>query len=116
MSTESDDAGASVLTETDQRHLRQAMSAMPFSATSRVPLPYYSPVAGRSEPVTVASILAFLHGLRDVLTEHAARAEDQQRQLRDLHSDIAAFRRIVGIVAPAVATVAAPGTGEDVAP
>lgn len=93
----------SVISAADQLRIRQAMNRTPFSASTRVPIPYYSPVSGRSEPVTVASIVAFLDGLSEVVSEHTTSAEDQRRHFHALQSDVEAFRRLIG-TAPGEAT------------
>lgn len=91
-----DITGQSVITTADQLRIRQAMNRTPFSASPRVPTPYYSPVGGRSERVTVASIVAFLDGLSEVIKEQTTHAEDQRRRLHSLEADIKAFRRLIG--------------------
>lgn len=95
--------GHSMITTADQLRIRQAMNRTPFSASTRVPIPYYSPVSGRSDPVTVTSIVAFLDGLSEVVNEQTTRAEDQRRRLHSLEADIEAFRRLIG-TAPAEVT------------
>lgn len=88
--------GHSMITTADQLRIRQAMNRTPFSASTRVPIPNYSPVSGRSDPVTVTSIVAFLDGLSEVVKEQTTRAEDQRRRLHSLETDIEAFRRLIG--------------------
>jgi len=85
----------STLTAADQLRIRQAMNRMPFSASTRVPIPYDSPVNGRSEPVTVTSIVAFLDGLAEVINEQTAIADNQRRRLNRLDADVEAFRRLI---------------------
>ncbi|SMX87136.1 hypothetical protein BSP109_02180 [Brevibacterium sp. Mu109] len=91
-----DITGHTVITRADQLRIRQAMNRTPFSASPRVPIPYYSPVSGRSDPVTVTSIVAFLDGLSEVVKEQTSNAEDQRRRLHSLEADVEAFRRLTG--------------------
>lgn len=52
-STKPDSSTPTVINAWDQRRIRNAMNGMPFAASSRVPIPHYSPVSGKSAPVTV---------------------------------------------------------------
>lgn len=94
--TDIDITGHSVITTADQLRIRQAMNRTAFSASTRVPIPHCSPVSGRSEPVTVTSIVAFLDRLTEVVAEQSSAAEDQRRRLHRLEADIEAFRRLIG--------------------
>jgi len=96
MPHEADMTDQSVITAADQLRIRQAMNRTPFSASSRVPIPYYLPVSGCSEPVTVTSIVTFLDGLSEVITEQTTNADEQRRRLNSLEADVKAFRQLIG--------------------
>lgn len=85
-----------VISAEDQRDIRVAMNALPYAADLRVPIP------PRGE-LSAHHVVAFLDGLREVLTEVAQRGDDQHRRLLAIESDVAAFRRLIG-TAPAEVT------------
>ncbi len=87
-----------VISERDQRRIRAAMSAMPYAATERVPKPWVV----RGDAVDAEAVVAFLHGLAEVLGEVAAE-NDQHRRRLPLEADVEAFRRLIG-TAPAEVT------------
>jgi hypothetical protein len=73
----------------DQRDIRVAMNAVPYAADLRVPIPPRGALSARD-------VVAFLDGLREVLTEVASRSDEQHRRLLAIESDVAAFRRLIG--------------------
>ncbi len=83
------DPTGTVISADDQRDIRVAMNALPYAADLRVPIPPRGELDG-------GDVVAFLVGLRAVLTEVAARADDQHRRLLTMESDVAAFRRLIG--------------------
>ena len=83
------DPTGTVISERDQRDIRVAMNAVPYAADLRVPIPPRGDLSARD-------VVAFLEGLRGVLTEVAGRADDQHRRLLAMESDVAAFRRLIG--------------------
>jgi hypothetical protein len=85
-----------VISADDQRAIRVAMNAVPYAADLRVPIPPRGDLSARD-------VVAFLDGLREVLTEVAARADDQHRRLLTLEANVGAFRRLIG-TAPAEVT------------
>lgn len=85
-----------LISEQDQRRIRQAMTAMPFAASTRVPSPQHFPATGRRDPITADSIVAFLLGLAEVLHEHATEAETGRQLLHSLEADVTAVRRLIG--------------------
>ena len=93
--TQSEPTGT-VISADDQRDIRVAMNAVPYAADLRVPIPPRGDLSARD-------VVAFLEGLRGVLTEVAERADDQHRRLLAMESDVAAFRRLIG-TAPAEVT------------
>ena len=84
--TQSEPTGT-VISADDQRDIRVAMNAVPYAADLRVPIPPRGDLSARD-------VVAFLEGLRGVLTEVAERADDQHRRLLAMESDVAAFRRL----------------------
>ena len=68
------DPTGTVISADDQRAIRVAMNAVPYAADLRVPIP------PRGD-LSAGDVVAFLDGLREVLTEVAARADDQHRRL-----------------------------------
>ena len=93
--TQSEPTGT-VISADDQRDIRVAMNAVPYAADLRVPIPPRGDLSARD-------VVAFLEGLRGVLTEVDERADDQNRRLLTMESDVAAFRRLIG-TAPAEVT------------
>ena len=83
----------------DQRAIRVAMSAMPYAAAERVPKPWVA----MGDAVDADAVVAFLHGLAEVLGEVAAENDKHRRRLFSLEADVEAFRRIIG-TAPAEVT------------
>jgi len=83
------DPTGTVISAEDQRDIRVAMNAVPYAADLRVPIPPRGDLSARD-------VVAFLEGLRVVLTEVAGRADDQHRRLLAMESDVAAFRRLIG--------------------
>ncbi|MDP2775561.1 MAG: hypothetical protein Q8O61_18560 [Nocardioides sp.] len=79
----------------DQRDIRVAMNAVPYAADLRVPIPPRGVLSARD-------VVAFLDGLREVLTEVASRGDEQHRRLLAIESDVAAFRRLIGTAAAEV--------------
>ena len=63
-----------VISADDQRDIRVGMNALPYAADLRVPIPPRGELSARD-------VVAFLDGLREVLTEVAERADDQYRRL-----------------------------------
>ena len=59
-----------VISERDQRRIRAAMSAMPYAAAERVPKPWVA----MGDAVDADAVVAFLHGLAEVLGESRPRA------------------------------------------
>jgi hypothetical protein len=90
------DPTGTVISADHQRDIRVAMNALPYAADLRVPIPPRGELDG-------GDVVAFLDGLREVLTEVAERADDQHRRLLTMESDVAAFRRLIG-TAPAEVT------------
>ena len=88
-----------VISERDQRRIRAAMSAMPYAATERVPKPWVA----MGDAVDADAVVAFLHGLAEVLGEVATENDQHRRRLFSLEADVEAFRRLIGI-APAEVT------------
>lgn len=68
------DPTGTVISADDQRAIRVGMNAVPYAADLRVPIPPRGDLSARD-------VVAFLDGLREVLTEVAARADDQHRRL-----------------------------------
>ena len=93
--TQSEPTGT-VISADDQRDIRVAMNAVPYAADLRVPIPPRGDLSARD-------VVAFLEGLRGVLTEVAERADDQHRRLLALEADVGAFRCLIG-TAPAEVT------------
>jgi hypothetical protein len=85
-----------VISAEDQRDIRVAMNAVPYAADLRVPIPPRGDLSAHD-------VVAFLEGLRVVLTEVGGRADDQHRRLVAMESDVDAFRRLIG-TAPAEVT------------
>lgn len=92
------DPTGTVISERDQRRILAAMMKMPYAASSRVPKPW----TAMGETVTADAVVAFLHGLAEVLTEVSAE-NDQHRPPFSLEADVQAFRRLIG-TAPAEVT------------
>ena len=90
------DPTVTVISADDQRAIRVAMNAVPYAADLRVPIPPRGGLSARD-------VVAFLDGLREVLTEVAVRADDQHRRLLTLEAEVGAFRRLIG-TAPAEVT------------
>jgi hypothetical protein len=90
------DPTGTVISADDQRAIRVAMNAVPYAADLRVPIPPRGDLSARD-------VVAFLDGLREVLTVVAARADDQHRRLLTLEADVGTFRRLIG-TAPAEVT------------
>ena len=90
------DPTGTMISADDQRAIRVAMNAVPYAADLRVPIP------PRGD-LSAGDVVAFLDGLREVLTKVAARADDQHRRLLTLEADVGAFRRLIG-TAPAEVT------------
>lgn len=88
-----------VISEHDQRRIRAAMSAMPYAATERVPKPWVA----MGDAVDADAVVAFLHGLAEVLGEVAAESDKHRPPLFSLEADVEAFRRLLG-AAPAEVT------------
>ena len=93
--TQSEPTGT-VISADDQRDIRVAMNAVPYAADLRVPIPPRGDLSARD-------VVAFLDGLREVLTVVAVRADDQHRRLLTLEAEVGAFRRLIG-TAPAEVT------------
>jgi hypothetical protein len=75
------------------------MSAMPYAATERVPKPWVA----MGDAVDADAVVAFLHGLAEVLVEVAAESDKHRHRLFSLEADVEAFRRLLG-AAPAEVT------------
>ncbi len=68
------DPTGTMISADDQRAIRVAMNAVPYADDLRVPIPPRGDLSARD-------VVAFLDGLREMLTEVAAQADDQHRRL-----------------------------------
>ena len=71
------DPTGTVISERDQRRILAAMMRMLYAASSRVPKPW----TAMGETVTADAVVAFLHGLAEVLTEVGAENDQHRRRL-----------------------------------
>jgi hypothetical protein len=85
-----DPAPTAVLTAADSVLIARALGRMPY-------FPLVHGGGDKMRPRTVADIAATLDAFADVLTRYGDLARQAEEDLRELRSDVAATRRILGL-------------------
>jgi hypothetical protein len=84
---------------TDEARIRRAIGSMPggvHQSVSAAARKIGVDERGLTRPMTLGEIADYLEALRDFYTAWSAEGQETEKALRDLRSDVAATRRVLG--------------------